>query len=131
MSDHLSRATVTVASRVMLPAYPTLALYIGVVYATDPGARLSGSSAFPFLPTPVWGAGFVVAGVALTVALLAGRRTLYLLALAPLLVWLLVWAVALGVNAVTSDGSFSAPAFPAFTAVACWASMLSLNSRET
>lgn len=127
----LSRSTVTLGSRVMLPTYPAFALYIGFVYATDPAARLAGSSAFPLLPTAVWGAGFVTAGAVLVAALLVGRRSLYVFSLSPLLLWLLVWAAALGGNAAVADGSFSAPAFPAFIAVTCWATMLSLASRET
>lgn len=127
----LTRAFVTAASRVMLPTYPPFALYIGLVYATDPLGRLEGSSAFPLLPTALWGAGFIAAGTVLVAALVVRRRSLYVLALAPLLVWLLVWAGALAWNAVFGDGSFSAPAFPAFVAVACWATMISLQSRET
>lgn len=127
----LTRAKVTIASRVMLPTYPTFAAWIGLVYATDPDSRLAGSPAFPLLPTTVWGVGFIVGAACLSCALVAGDRDLYAKALAPLLIWLGVWAAALAWSAIFDGTSFSAPAFPLFGAVACWATMLSLLTRET
>lgn len=126
----LTRATVTVASRKMLPTYPIFALWLGLIYAVDPGTRLAGSPAFPLLPIAVWGGGFIFSGLVLGASLIGQFRDLYVYALAPLMVWCAVWTVMLAWAAVFDGGSFSAPALPAFVARACWATMLSLLAEE-
>jgi hypothetical protein len=127
----LTRDSVTIASRVMLPTYTAFALFLGIVYVTDPDGRLAHSTSFPVLPTAVWGVGFVVVGLLQIAAMIQRDRRLYVLSLAPLLVWCLLWGLALVYSAARDGTSFTAPAFPLFVAFACWASMLSLIAGES
>lgn len=126
----LTRDRVTIASRIMLPTYPVFAGIIGVVYMLDPGGRLPADRIFPLLPADVWGAGFVIVAVMQVLALLSGRRGLYIAALAPMAVWCAAWSVALAHHALTGTATYSGFAFPAIVATACIASMASLLAQE-
>lgn len=135
MSVDLSSTTVTRAARIMLPAYPVLCLWLAASYALTPRSRLTESPPLAVLdglaPMPVWGVLFL--GIALTqvAALGMGRRWLYQAALAVMVGLMgflgLVYVAALFEGMVST----SAAAWPIFVAVACWASLLSINSRET
>jgi hypothetical protein len=127
----LTRSNVTIASRVMLPTYLVVAFWIGPVYVLDPGSRLQGSPAFPILPRPLWGAGFVLAAAVLLAAMLVHKRRLAALSLSPMCLWFGLWMLALGKAAIFDGSSYSAPALPFLAMMACWASMLSLLAGES
>lgn len=130
----LARSTVTVASRIMLPTYVLLFGVLGANYALTPSARLNDSPALDFasvvLPLPVWGCMFLAASAAMATALLTHRRLLFRIALWVGLVCLALWAVVFLAAAIFSNASPTACAWPAFAAVACYASDRSLLKGE-
>lgn len=81
------RASVTTASRTMLPSYPILALMFGFNYLTTETPHLTGSSPVleitnRVMPLPVWGVLFLAVGAFQVVALIVGKRVVYEAALA-------------------------------------------------
>jgi hypothetical protein len=131
----LTRATVTAASRVMLPLYPALYLGVGIAFLAQDAARTSGPAfdvAKMVMPIPAWGALFVAVAVVEIVALLAHHRAAYQLALIPG-AWLAgFWAVVVLGSAVASPFvSYTSGMWVAGMAVAQAASARSLARHET
>lgn len=130
----LDRAHVTVASRIMLPAYPLFAAGIGLSLILTPLDRLSETPAFRYVaelaPLRLWGAVFLTVAAVLVVALLVRRRPAYVLGLSLMCMWMLGWAGLLVASAIKEESSWSAWTWPLFVAVACYASLASLLSRE-
>jgi hypothetical protein len=132
----LTRATMTVASRRMIPTYPILAAIVGLTFVLTPSADLRGNAeAFVYIDKNVglhaWGWGFLVVATLMVAALIVGQRHVYQGVLAVFLVWLVAFSAVLAVAALHGSASWSAWAWPAFGARACWASFLSLDTRET
>lgn len=133
----LTRDQITVASRVMLPAYIMLATAYGLVYILDPLHRLKGSHALAF-PRAVMGGtmvpwGLLFLGLALFLALMLGTRSRrgYVFGLCVFAAAWLVWAVMYGISMWTDpQTSLLAPVGPLFYATASLASALSLLARE-
>lgn len=129
----LTRATVTVAQRVMVPVNIVFAAALGYGYTFE-ATRLVTSppyrSANEILPLPVWGVGFLGVAAWLTLAAVTSRRSVFVAGLAWLGVWMAVWAGVFIAVYFKGDASFLAWTFPAYVAAACWASMLSLLARE-
>lgn len=130
----LTRANVTSASRVMLPAYPLLCLALAINYSIDAPRLMSSpalSTAARLLPLPVWGAMFALAGIVLVAGLVQHRRLVYIAGLVIMCAAMLLWTAVLTYATVDSRASFTAAAWPAFVCAACWATIRSLISRET
>lgn len=131
----LTRTNVTAASRRMLPTYP---LFFGII-----GLGLTFTSVDRLIETPAfayandfgsirwWGVGFLVLTVVFTACLLLRRRKGYQLALGAAIVWMGIWALVTLGSAFYDVASFTAWAWPAFVARACWATLVSLEVRET
>ena len=129
----LTRDTVTAASRIMLPTYCALFAILGVNYMTT-GDRLLQSPALEYasrgLPLPAWGAMFLAASGVMVTALMHHERFWFRFALWVGIVCLGVWSLIFIAAAVWSDASPGAWAWPAFAAVACFASDRSLLKGE-
>lgn len=130
----LTRATVTIASRVMLPAYPVFAAIVGFSFVTTPRERIEATASLRYadqvVPLPLWGGAFVAVAALLAVALAAHSRRLYQAVLGLMAVWMLIYSFVLIGSALYGLASWSAWAWPSFIACACWASLLSLESKE-
>ena len=63
-------------------------------------------------------------------ALVTQRRRAYQLALGCAIAWMSLWTV-LAAASAAATGSFTAWEWPAFVGVACWASLVSLETKET
>lgn len=134
----LTRDSVTVASRVMLPAYVVLAAVYGMVYIFDPLGRLKDSHALAF-PRAVMGGtmvpwGFLFLGVAVFLAamLRTQSRRGYVFGLCVFAAAWAAWAVMYGISIFTDpQTSVLAPVGPLFYFTAAIASALSLLTRET
>lgn len=131
----LSRATVTAASRIMLPAYAAFFAAVGASLLFTPQRRLRQTPVFDqadhVLDLDLWGCGYLTVAAALGWALLAHHRSGYRAALAVAAVWMSLWALVALVAAFQNHATFAAWAWPAFVAAACWASLVSLASGET
>src|SRR5689334_18530275 len=108
----LTRANVTLASRVMLPLYPAFALGVGVSFVATPLDRLTDSPALRFantvIPLPVWGYGYITLAVVLIAALILTNRRAYQVALAVMCVWMAFYAAVTAWAAFAGGASFSA-----------------------
>lgn len=130
----LTRATVTAASRTMLPTYPAFCGAIGLNFLIR-GADLTTVGVFyevahEMLPLRVWGFLFLVVAVVQVGALVYRRRWTYQVGLALMVGLMTTWAFVGAVAAVRDMGSYTAPVWPAFVALACIASFRSLNTGE-
>lgn len=133
----LTRATVTAASRVMLPAYVALTAVIGAVYTFDPTRRLNGVHALA-VPRAVmggtmtlWGVMFLSIASLMAVAFLTHRRALFVTGLYLCAATFLFWAGMYTVSVfVDQETSILAPVYPLFVVVACHASATSLLRGE-
>lgn len=130
----LTRTNVTAASRVMLPTYAVFFGIVGLGLVATPESRLHRTPAFAYadrwVDLTLWGAGYLVIAVALVVALALRSRRGYRSALSAGFVWMIGWAVLTLLAALQGDASYSAWIWPAFVAVACWASLVSLAAGE-
>lgn len=130
----LTRASVTAASRIMLPTYPILFGAVGLNYLLD-ARRLNDSPALAYaddlMPLPGWGILFLAAAVIMIIALLRGGRTAYRYALWICMIAATAFALALLGAVIFGGASYTAPLWPAFAARCCWASERSLLTRET
>lgn len=131
----LTRATVTAASRVMLPSYPVLFTALGMNYLADSG-RLARSPGLAWIdahlmPLPGWGLVFLIAATLMVAALLTHHRLVYRLALWMCLLSTAAFAAAMAGAVAFGTASYTAPVWPAFVACCCWASERSLLTRET
>lgn len=130
----LNAASMTIASRVMLRAYPVFALGVGLSFALTPTERLILTPTLAFantlVPIHAWGWGFVTVGLVLVVALVSQNRHAYSGALAVMFAWMLTYTGMSLWAALEGSGSFSAWLWPGIIAAACLASMLSIEARE-
>lgn len=130
----LDRAHVTVASRVMLPAYPVLAGVLGAGFLLTPERVLLETPIYRtmagLMPLHFWGAGLLLIGAVQVIALLAMRRQTYGFTLGLMAVWMAAWSVVCVVSYFRGEASPVAWVWPAFALCACWATQLSLAARE-
>jgi hypothetical protein len=130
----LDKAHVTRASRIMLPAYPIFFLAFGLGLLLTPTRVMLATPSFrtaaDIMPLPTWGA--ILVGVAAFQAFALGgrRRSTYLAALGVGLVCMVGWVLIFAWAAFQGGAPWTAPMWPAFVAVACVASMVSLEARE-
>lgn len=133
MDRELTPDNVTAASRVMLPTYVGFFALLGINYTTT-GIRLLESPALEFadalLPLPAWGCMFFAMSAVMAVALMQHERLWFRFALWLAIVCLGIWAAVFLSAAVWSDASPTAAAWPAFAAIACFASDRSLLKGE-
>lgn len=133
MSPTLTPAEVTVASRIMLPTYVALFAFVGVNYMTT-GERLTESPSLAFadsvLSMPAWGAMFLAASAVMVTALMMHERIWFRFALWLGIVCLAIWSALFLAAAIWSSASPSGWTWPAFVAVACFASDRSLLKGE-
>lgn len=132
---HLTRATVTAASRIMLPTYVALNIVVGLTYALDPGGRIARVDSLAFqrdvMPMSMWGLIFVALAVVMSVALISHTRELMSFALyACAVTWALWAAMYAGSLGIDPDASPIPPVLAAFVALACISSAISLLRGE-
>lgn len=131
----LTRDAITIASRIMLPAYVALSLAYGLVYVADPAHRLDGVSALTFqrslMPMWCWGCVHLALAALMGVALYLRSRMVFAFALACCAMTWLLWGAMYAVSVLqTSDTSVLAPLPSLFVTTACIASMTSLLRGE-
>lgn len=130
----LARWNVTIASRVMLPAYPGLLGYLGAGFLLTPEAELLETPVYrsmaALMPLRLWGAGLVAIAVAQVVSLLLKKRAPYAGSLCVVIVWMTAWAAVNIVSYFQGEASPLAWPWPAFAATCCWATLLSLKAGE-
>lgn len=130
----LTRATVTIASRVMLPVDLVFFAIVAVSFLTTPLDRLRATPGLEYVDDVSGirfvGCIFAAAALLLAAAMLRQNRKLAQMVLGGSAAWLAIFAVAMVGAAVFDQASWSAWAWPAYVASACWASLLSLESRE-
>lgn len=131
----LTRANMTAASQRMLPTYPAFFGVVGLGLLLTPIARLQQTPVFNFVDGYVgiryWGLGFLTLAAWFIVALAVHRRRWYQIALGVGIFWMGLWAVVTLASSLGDLSSFTAWAWPAFIARAQWASLVSLETRET
>lgn len=131
----LDRQHITIASAVMLPAYAILDALFGVVFISDPEHRLglapSLVAAREYLTLPLWGVMWIALTALMTFALIVKARWVFVVALALNIAAWALWAVVVELAVIDqANVSYLAGALPLFVAVASFASLLSLMSRE-
>lgn len=130
----LTRDTVTVASRIMLPVYVAFFAVLGLNYLASPRDRLVQTPALEYanrvLDLHVWGMVFLVAASLMAEALLLRRRRLYQGALLVCAASMAVWASVNLFAAFRSDASPAGAVWPTFVVAACLASFRSLGVKE-
>lgn len=130
----LTRTNITAASRVMLPTYALFFGAVGLSLVATPQARLHRTPAFEYadrwVDLTLWGTGYLAVAVALVLALALRNRRGYRTALAAGFVWMIGWAILTLLAAFNGAATYSAWIWPAFIAVACWASLVSLAAGE-
>lgn len=134
MTKELTRDTVTVASRVMLPVYPVLYGAVGLAFVFQAVSRTAGP-AFEvprmLLPITVWGWLFAAVAVVEIYALVTNQRRTYLAALVPGSGLAAFWSVVILSSAVQSEHvSFTSGLWVAGMAAAQAASARSLAQHE-
>ena len=130
----LDRAHTTIGGWTAARLYPPFTAIVGLSFILTDPARLRASPgldyAARFVPLDIWGAGFLLVGIALAAALLLKNRRLYLLALPCAMLWLGVWAILLLAAAFDGATSYSAWAWPGVIVGHMWAVQLSLESNQ-
>lgn len=132
----LTRATISVPSQIMLPAYVVFFGVVGGNFAIGETPRLFQSPMLRYanhlMSIRVWGCLFLACSLIMLIALIVHNRYLYRYGLLVCCLSMLTWAGVAIVGAFSEPVSFSAWAWPALAAVACWASNKSLerNSAE-
>lgn len=130
----LTRETVTVASRVMLPAYVVFFVVVGANYLIADGTATS-NPALRFvdsvMPLHAWGWLFIGCSLIMAGALATHRRILYRWALRMCALSILFWATVIAWASLSASATPFAAAWPAFVATACYATDRSLAARET
>lgn len=130
----LTRATITIAQRVMTVANPALAAAFGYGYVFE-ADRLRQAPAYRsidlLIPLELQGIGYLGIATLLGLGLLIRHRGVHVAGLAWLMAWTGILGVLLVVGWLKDDVTFLAWVLPAYVAVACWASMLSLLAKET
>lgn len=130
----LTRATVTIASRIMLPTYVVFFTAVGLSLLVTTQRRLHETPAFRYADTiadlDLWGLGFLTIATGLALALLVHRREVYRWFLAAGCIWMSVFAVVTFLAALFGSASYSAWIWSGFVAAACWATLCSLAAGE-
>lgn len=131
----LNRTSVTVASRIMLPAYVVLSTAFGVDYLFDPLGRVEHQSALTYqrsvMDMRIWGALLLLLAFGMIVALVVHSRSSFVVALAVCASVWFVWGCLYVISAVQDPGASPlAPVVAWFVSVCCLASMASLMSGE-
>ena len=133
----LTKATVTAASRIMLPTYVALTAVIGLVYLLDPLDRLAGVHALAaqrwIMGGQMWPWGLVFLGLScvMLAAFRQKRRQWFVFALYGCAVTFGMWAVLYAVSIFLDPStSLLAPVYPLFVVRACRASAKSLMRGE-
>lgn len=130
----LTRVSVTIASRVMLPADVVFFAVVGTSFVATPTHRLRETPSLRYLDDRVGvafvGVAFLVFAAVLLFAMVEHRRALAQKALSVMALWLWIYAAANIAAAVVGQASWSAWAWPAHIGLGCWASLLSLEKRE-
>lgn len=131
----LDKAHITAASQRMLPSYPVFFGVVGAGLLLTPLHRLTQTPSFNYANSLFsirwWGAGFLALAIAFIGALIAHRRKPYQIALGVAIAWMTLWSIVTATAALVDLSSFTAWVWPAFIARACWASLVSLETRET
>jgi hypothetical protein len=137
-SDHsLTRARVSVPTRIMMPGYLLHSTWFAIVYTLDPQDRLHrapGLAAVRYIGVPfeVWGSLLGVIALMLAAALLWHLRQLAIFALYCYVAMLGWWALIYVTSAFLDPAtSFGAGAWAILTAVACIATARSLSRGDT
>lgn len=117
--SRFSPETLLKAARVALPAFPMVALWIGLAYVFGSPARYVSPSldvAKDIMPIQTWGALFLlVATIELAAWLLGGNRMWFSFALFVGALMFTVWAIVLAIAIFTvPDASLVGPVFPLF-----------------
>jgi hypothetical protein len=126
--------TVTVASRVMLRAYPIANGWYGLALLLTPLTELLTVPAYRtadgVLPLHAWAIAFIAVAVIQVLALLVHRRQTYITALGLMVALTGIWFVVLVYGAWRGTNPWTAPPFPLLAACAGYASLRSLAKRE-
>lgn len=129
----LDREHVTLGQRVMVNVNGVFAFGLGFGYTflskqleQQPTYR----SAAELLPLPYQGIGFLAIAFLMAVGMISHNRGIYIAGLIWMMVWLFIWALILVRAAHSGQASVLAAWWPAYVVLACWASAISLISRE-
>jgi hypothetical protein len=129
----LTRQTVTVASRVMLPTYVAFFAILGANYLiADDTAAASPALVFAdnVMPLHAWGWLFIGCAGIMLAALFTHRRNLYRWALRSCGLSMLFWSAVIAWASLSGDATPFAAAWAAFVTTATYATDRSLASRE-
>lgn len=131
----LDREHVTVASRLMIPAYAVFFACIGINFVATPLSRLAATPGLQFAQQSgggirLYGVLFLAVGAMIAGALMSRRRALCLYALYVGALAMALWAVVQLAGAAFAENSPSSWCWPALVAVACLATSRSLRRRE-
>ena len=134
MTEKLTRETVTVASRIMLPAYAIAFAAVGLLFIFQAASRTS-APVFDvpklLLPMGGWGVMFLAVACVETFSLVLNRRSLYLRCLIIGSGFTAFWSVVIAASAFRSEFvSFTSAVFVALCAVAQVASARSVARGE-
>lgn len=126
----LDRAHLTVASRIMVPAYAVFFAFLGANFTLAPFRRLAASPMLRYadqvLSIRLWGALFVTCALLMAAATVLKHRDLYRFALLLCAMSMSVWALVAIAGIFVEPVSYSAWVWPALVATACFASNRSL-----
>lgn len=131
----LDRAHTTIGGFTAMRAYPPFTIGVGLSFMlTDPD-RLRNSPGLDYaarvIPLDWWGAGFLLVGLGLAIAVVLKSRELYLRILPVAMIWFAAWSLLLLFSAFDGGrSSFSAWTWPAVVVWHMWAVELSLSSRQ-
>jgi hypothetical protein len=126
----LDRAHLTVASRIMVPAYVVFFGFVGANFMLSSFHRLVASPMLRYadqvLSIRLWGALFATCALLMLAALMLKHRDLYRFALLLCAVSMSVWTLVAIAGVFVEPISYSAWVWPALVATACFASNRSL-----
>lgn len=129
----LDRENITVASRIMLPAYVLFFAAIGLNYLSG-SARLGLSPMLRYadelMPLQMWGALFLGCSLLMLYALIRRQRSTYRFGLLVCFFSMAVWTVVAIVGSLVESVSYSAAAWPGIVMAACAATNRSLARGE-
>lgn len=131
----LDRNNITIASRVMLPAYAAANATFAAVFLLDPQRRLSLAPSLDiarnWMPIERWGLLWLAVAAVMAAALIVRHRALFVTALAINAGAWFAWGFLTGAAVFTQPNVTPlASVLPWFVAVASFASMLSLLAGE-
>jgi hypothetical protein len=133
----IKRDSVTIASKIMIPAYVLLTFGLGFVYLVDPLNNIDQDKPLVIPRTVMggdmepWGILFLVLSLVMCLTLWRGSRLALCFGLCACAVTFLLWSVLYVASCYTDPlAPATAPMYPAFVATACVASTYSLLRRE-